>query len=109
MLGNPVLFMQLWCIPAILHHFIFNWLATIGPILYFFAGIIFCLLAQGYIALLFLHVEMDDSDATKRYYSTDASIKDNMMRKRIIRGFSQDFVYKPRRKHRSAPKVKFDV
>jgi hypothetical protein len=74
-LSNPVLFMQIWSIPGIIHHVIFNWLVTIGPILYFFAGIIFTFAAAIYICLLFLHVPMNDGDASKRHYSTDAQIK----------------------------------
>jgi hypothetical protein len=62
-------------------------------------------LAQLYISILFLHVDLENDDATKRYYSTDADIKYNMMKKRKLRGFPEDYTKETRRKHRSVPKI----
>ena len=77
-LASPLLFMQIWSVPPILHHIIFNWLVTIGPILYFFAGIIFTIVAQIYTCIIILSVPHGKMLKGRRFFTTDEQIRRNM-------------------------------
>ena len=81
-LSSPILFMELWLVPPICHHIIFNWLRTIGPILYFFAGIAFTLAAQLYACIVILSVPHSQYNSSRRFYTTDDEVRENMAKKR---------------------------
>ena len=74
-----MLWMQVWTTPALFIEAI-RWLNAIGPICIFMSGIIFCLLMQGYIILIFLSPKPEDNfyDNHKRQ---NGEIKDTIMKK----------------------------
>ena len=57
---SPILFIKLWCIPAILHHIVFRVLIKIGPILYFFGGIFFTFALLIYLLLIAFNVPLSE-------------------------------------------------
>jgi hypothetical protein len=71
--------MQVWAVPAILHWVFFKWLVTIGPISYFFAGILFTLAFQAYLLLMLLHVPEVRNMHTRRWFTSDEDIKEKML------------------------------
>ena len=64
---DPLLFMQFWCIPPIIHHIIFNWLNEIVPLIHFCAGIVFTISVEVYIFLLLMHVPFKERNDMQRH------------------------------------------
>lgn len=80
--SSPLLFMQIWCIPPIIHHIFFKWLVKIGPILYFIAGIVFTLTIEIYGLLVLLNVPSVKTMHNRRFYTTDEDVKVGILSKR---------------------------
>jgi hypothetical protein len=81
---SPVLFLQVVSIPAIIHHVFFKWLITIGPILYFLAGVAFTIAFQLYCLLIFLNVPSESHVQHERYFTTDKDVQDLMQTKKEL-------------------------
>lgn len=65
---SPLLFIQLWLLPGLLHHLVFKVLIRVGPIVYFCLGVVCTLLLEIYLTLLVLSANENDYREHTRHH-----------------------------------------